>query len=682
MRIRSFICILPLAIVSFVAACAGACAAAPRAEDGVLDLRDAPLAESGPAALGGGWLFHDGVFLDPADPADPSGPGAGDPLVLKVPAAWNDQRPHEGGDGYGTYRLSVLLSDRDADATLGLDIPSIASAYTLYINGAKAASAGRIGASAGEMAPAARPQTIYFKPDGARVELLVHVSNFSQRKGGIWKDLKLGTAESIARESRNRILFQMSIAAGLLLMGVFHVGFHMIRAVRGDRSALWFGLACLLLCLRTMFTGDFLAMQLMPSMPWEAAVKTEYLSVFWGISLLVLYFRHLYPDSLNPRISLALAVAMIAATLPVLALPARVYTEWLLVYTLAVIVLILYILYGLLRAAWQRQAGAGVNLAAGLAFLAAALNDALYYNAALKTSDLVTLGLFLFIFTQMFMLARKSADAHRETRRLKNELESANANLERLVAMRTEALSRTNAMLKRSEQARSDLLNDITHELRNPLASIIGYLRRVIDGAAGHLQERHIEVAYQKALLLDHIVDDLRKLALLRRDDMSYVFRPIRLRAFCDALQGSYDWELLDRRIELRWDVPDEEELAVSVDLPRIEQVFANLVGNALTHTKAQDSIFISGRYYKSLGVCAVKVRDTGAGIDRRERPRIFERFYRGGRHDAAGGPGGSGLGLAIAKSITEAHRGRIGMYGEPGQGSTFYFILPVEKGA
>jgi len=670
-------------MLAAVLSCSAAQAAGSAAENGVLDLRTAPLAESGPVRLDGGWLFHDGVFLDPAEP---DGPGAGEPpLVLQVPASWNGQRPDkEGGDGYGTYRLTILLSGRDAGATLGLDLPPIASAYTLYINGAEAASAGRIGVSAGAMVPAARPQAIYFTPDGARVDLLLHVSNFAQRKGGIWKELKLGTAEDIGRESRNRILFQTFIAAGLLLMGVFHLGFHVIQAIRHDRSALWFGLACLCLFLRTVFTGDFLANQLVPSLSWEASVKAEYLSVFWGISFLVLYFHHLYRDNLNHRVSVAIAGAMIAATSPVLVLPARVYTEWLLVYSLAVIVQILYILYGLARAAWNRRTGAFVNLAVGLVFLAAAVNDAFYYNAnaKLRSSDLVTLGLFLFIFTQMFMLARKSAVTHRETRRLKNELEASNANLERLVAQRTEALSRSNAALMRSEQARSELLNDITHELRNPLTSIIGYLRRGIDGAAGHLQTRHIEIAYQKALLLDHIVDDLRKLALLKRDDMAYAFRPVKLREFCEALHHSYDWELLDRKIELRWDIPDGEPAFVNVDLPRMEQVFANLVGNALTHTGPQDSITIAGRYFRDLGVCAIRVRDTGTGIERSERHRIFERFYRGGGQSAAGGSGGTGLGLAIAKSITEAHRGRIGMFSEPGLGSTFYFILPVEKEA
>jgi len=675
MRIRWIISFLLAASLS----CSAAHAAGPRAEDGVLDLRGSPLAESGPVTLGGGWLFHDGVFLAPDEPAE------GEPLILQVPASWNAQRPQKDGDGYGTYRLTVLLSDRDAGATLGLDLPPIASAYILYIDGARAASAGRIGASAGEMVPAAKPLTVYFTPDGARVDLLVQVSNFTQRKGGIWKDLKLGAAEDIGRESLSRILFQTFIAAGLLLMGVFHVGFHAIQAIRNDCSALWFGLACLLLFLRTVFTGDFLATRLVPSIPWETAVKAEYLSVFWGISFLVLYFRHLYRDNLNPRLSVGIAGAMIAVTLPVLVMPARVYTEWMLYYSIAVIVLILYILYGLARAAWNRRAGAGVNLAAGLVFLAAALNDVLYYNAApkaLKSSDLVTLGLFLFVFTQMFMLARKSAVAYRETRRLKNELEAANANLERLVASRTEALSRSNEKLKRSEHARSELLNDITHELRNPLTSIIGYLRRVIDGAAGRLQARHIEIAYQKALLLDHIVDDLRKLALLKRDDMSYAFRPVKLRAFCEALHHSYDWELLDRRIELKWNVPDSEALTVNVDLPRMEQVFANLVGNALTHTNPRDSIVIAGRFFTSPGACAIKVKDTGTGIEKSEQHRIFERFYRGGQQDTAGSPGGTGLGLAIAKSIVEAHRGRIGMYSEPGQGSTFYFILPVGKEA
>lgn len=672
MRIQFVVCFMMFAAMSGAAAHA----AGPQAEDGVLDLRAVSLsASSETVPLGGGWHFHDGIFLAPEQPDLP------DPIIMQVPAAWNAGRPQKEGYGYGTYRLTVLLSDRDVGATLGLDIPAIASAYTLYINGREAASAGRIGTAAGRMVPAAKPQTIYFAPDRPHVELLIHVSNFSQRKGGIWKELKLGAAENIGQESRNRILFQTFVAAGLLLIGVFHVIFFAIQVIRIDPSALYFGLACLLLFLRTVFTGDFLAVQLIPAISWEAAVKVEYVSVFWGISCLVLYFHHLYRNNLNPLVSRGLACALTFVTLPVLVLPARIYTEWMLLYALGAIILILYILYGLLRAAWHRRTGAAVNAAIGFLFLAASVNDVLYYNAVLKSSDLVTLGLFLFIFTQMFMLARKYAVAHRETKQLKDELVETNVSLERLVEERTAALSRSNAMLKRAEQARSDLLSDITHELRNPLTSIIGYLRRVVDGSAGHLQLRHMEIAYQKALLLDHVVDDLRQLALLERDEMSYAFRSVPLRTLCETLHHAYDWELLDRRIELKWDVPDKDDVTVCVDLQRMEQVFANLVDNALAHTMAKDRIAITGRYFKNAGACAFIVQDSGTGIEADEQHRIFERFYRGGRHRAAGRSGGTGLGLAIAKTITEAHRGRIGMRSEPGHGSMFYFILPVGRG-
>jgi signal transduction histidine kinase len=676
-------------------------AAGPQARDGVLDLRGVHLAGYGLVALEGEWHFYEHTFLMP-DQLPSTGPSEhreqlGQPKqlgqpghrVIHAPATWGSQPLSMGDHGYGTYRLTVVLAEEDVGRTLGLRIPSIASAHELYINGKKAASAGRTGVSAREMTPAALPQTIYFTPETAEVELVLHVSNFSQRKGGIWSALKLGTSENVSKEVQQRLIFQTFIAAGLLLMGIFHAGFYFIRA---KTSSLFFGLACLLLFLRSVFTGEFLANRLVPAIPWELGVKMEYLGVFWGISFLLLYFDRLYPGNLNRKLSLGLALGMMAVTLPVLALPARIYTEWMIVCMIAALAPIFYIVSGLVRAAARRLPGARINVAAGLLFLLAALNDILYYNFVFRSIDLVALGLFLFIFTQMFMLARKFAAAFREAERLRDELEATNTNLENIVGERTRALRQSNEKLRQSEQARSDLLGEIIHELRNPLTSVIGYLRRVKDGASGEdrrMMEKHIDVAYRKAQLLEHVVDDLRQLAHLGQDRMAYSFQPVEMETFRQTLELSYDWEFLDRQVEFAWKAPEEaaKQLVLQIDLQRMEQVFANLVNNALNHTGPDDRITITGRYFAFARACVVSVRDTGTGIDEKDRPHIFERYYRAARiggdsRGLTGGISGSGLGLTIAKAIMEAHRGRIGMRSEPGAGSVFYLILPVGRRA
>ena len=660
-----------LLVLLFLTSAADTIHAAPIADDGVMNLRLTPLEQAGPVQLKGHWHFYWGKFYEPG--AFP----AGEPMSLPTPKAWGSAHPGIDDRGYGTYRLRIQLSERDVGRTLGIYIPSIASAYRLYVNGEMRASVGQTGTSPEQMKPGALPRSLYLTSDRQELELVVQVSNYSQRKGGIWDGFKLGTAAQIAAEREQRVLFQSFIGTGLLLMGIYHIGLYFVRA---DRSTLYFGLASLGLSLRTAFTGDMLAYRLFPAIPWEIGVKVEYLSVYCGISFLLLYFYHLYEKNLHRAISYGLALTLIGISMPILVLPAVIYTEWLVAYQLVVLAVVLYIVYGLVRAAIYRYTGARLNLTAGILFLATVINDILYYNYVLDTVDLVAFGLFLFVFTQMFMLAKKFASSYREVERLTGELKAINENLEAIVEKRTSALRKLNEQLSQVERARKDFLSNITHELGNPLTSILGYLRRLKDGASKDLSDRHIEIAYQKALKLERLTGDLRQLVKLEHNQLTYQMRTLPLQELFGELDRSFDWDALPRKVEIVWKAPVKGQYAATADVHRIEQVFVNLVGNALAYTEAGDRITIVGRVYACASACAVTVQDTGIGIRKEDQTRIFDRFYRIPRPGSDSLRDGTGLGLPIAKAIIEAHRGRIGVRSKLGSGSTFHFIIPLTK--
>jgi signal transduction histidine kinase len=127
--------------------------------------------------------------------------------------------------------------------------------------------------------------------------------------------------------------------------------------------------------------------------------------------------------------------------------------------------------------------------------------------------------------------------------------------------------------------------------------------------------------------------------------------------------------------VTLSWAAP-EQAPAVAADPDRIDQLFGNLIGNALRFTPA------GGRILVTAGVAGECVRfsvtDSGPGISAQELPRVFDRFWQGSGSEG----GGAGLGLAIATRIVEAHGGRIGVDSQPGEGSTFWFELPTAPAA
>jgi signal transduction histidine kinase len=115
----------------------------------------------------------------------------------------------------------------------------------------------------------------------------------------------------------------------------------------------------------------------------------------------------------------------------------------------------------------------------------------------------------------------------------------------------------------------------------------------------------------------------------------------------------------------------------VSMDVPRIGRVLNNLIGNALRHTPPGGKVTVQAS--RVLQGVRVEVGDTGEGITEGDLPHVFERFYRGEKSRSRA-TGGAGLGLAISKGIVEAHGGQIGLASEPGQGTRFYFTLPVHS--
>ncbi len=229
------------------------------------------------------------------------------------------------------------------------------------------------------------------------------------------------------------------------------------------------------------------------------------------------------------------------------------------------------------------------------------------------------------------------------------------------------------AELEKSEQAKKYMIADAAHELRTPLSNILGYLEAVKDGVA-EPDARTIEILTSEAQSLNHIVSDLQMLSLAEAGQLKLDIQPEdpaeMSRTVADALLIS----ALAKDLMLTLDVPQGLP-RVKADGQRIRQVLRNLVGNAIEHTPEGGQVTVSAHPEGAL--VRFLVRDTGEGIPAEDLPLIFERYYR---VDKARNrrTGGTGLGLTIARQMVEMHQGTIGVESTPGQGSTFWFTLPI----
>lgn len=238
----------------------------------------------------------------------------------------------------------------------------------------------------------------------------------------------------------------------------------------------------------------------------------------------------------------------------------------------------------------------------------------------------------------------------------------------------TTAFNQMSADLTRSNQSRRQMTADIAHDLRTPLTVLAGYLESLRDGVLKPTRER-FDVMHQEAQHLQHLVDDLRTLSLADAGELSLNRQSIPPQELMERLAATYKHTAGQNDLTLQVQAaPDLPE--IQVDVERMVQVLENLVSNAIRYTPAGGTITLSaGRDQESV---LLKVTDTGAGILPQDLPHIFDRFFRAdqARQQAEDE---SGLGLAIAKSIVEAHGGKISAESEPGHGSTFIVALPAD---
>jgi two-component system, OmpR family, sensor histidine kinase BaeS len=229
------------------------------------------------------------------------------------------------------------------------------------------------------------------------------------------------------------------------------------------------------------------------------------------------------------------------------------------------------------------------------------------------------------------------------------------------------------ASLDATERRRHELIGDVAHELRTPIASLRGYIEGLDEGVFTPGPDAW-RVLGDQASRLSRLVDDLSDLWRAEADDIALVAEDLDgPRLVLDAIER-HRAAAVARSIELVGEA--DAPVRVRADRARVAQVIDNLAGNAIRYTPERGSVRI--RLEQRGNVAQVSVSDTGPGLTRDQLAQVFERFYRVDPSRSRD-VGGSGLGLAIAKALSEAMGGRIWATSPgAGQGSTFYLELPV----
>ena len=410
--------------------------------------------------LDGEWEFYWEEFLIPEDFR---GAEKKKTNYIEVPGSWNTYITNDSkasGNRYATYRL---LFETPNSAKLGLKIPRMFTAYQLWINGEQIASAGVVGKSRDEMSPQYLPQVALFSSQQGENEIVIQVSNFNHRSGGIHESIVLGSEKQILDMRYKKIAYEFLLFGSLMIMGLYHIILFCFR--KANLSPLYFGLFCLFLAIRTLLVGERMLIYLFPSFSWEIAHKLQTLTFYLGVPMIVTFFRVVFPDHFHQRtVRIIQVIASLFAAL-VLLTPLRIFSVANPGYQLFALCTIVYLIITFIKVILQREKGSWLIIVGGLAIILTSLNDIIFLSIwmndysipflrqIIKTDNLSAVGQLIFVFTNSMILAKRFSDSLKHEEKMTQELKTINQNLDDLVKKRTEDLEESKRKLQKANHA-------------------------------------------------------------------------------------------------------------------------------------------------------------------------------------------------------------------------------------
>lgn len=258
------------------------------------------------------------------------------------------------------------------------------------------------------------------------------------------------------------------------------------------------------------------------------------------------------------------------------------------------------------------------------------------------------------------------------------EVKLLNETLQQRIDEATTELRRSNAQLRKLDEAKDEFISMASHQLRTPLTSIKGYIDMMLDGDAGEvtpMQRQFLTEAFVSSERMVHLINDFLNVSRLqtgkfmlekRLTDLSVV-----VTQEIESLKISASGRDLSFKLKLGKSIPK-----LRIDEAKIRQVIMNFADNALYYSKPGSSISIELK--KEDGAVVFTVKDTGIGVPAEEQAHLFTKFYRAANARKQR-PDGTGVGLYLAKRVVLAHGGSIVFSSTEGKGSTFGFRLPID---
>lgn len=646
-----------------------------------LDLRSSAWGQGEDFKLDGLWHAYWGQFLTPEELKYTDI----EPILFPVPGVWSDQPnkknrytthqfnvdstissienstdTHNNPDkkvlpalGFMTYHSRVLLPDTLDDVYLY--IPDMPSAYKLFVNGKLVSKNGETGFFQNTEKPGFVPKVVKLTHQG-QLDIVIHVSNFHYREGGIWFSLRLTDQSGYFSMAQQPIISAVFFAGILIAIGLYNFSFFAFRS--RELAALNFGLLCIVVGVRRLLI-DERVLYLFDWFSWASLQRLEHLCFYLSLPLFMGYFTALYKKHIpnnTPKIIWILTSPFILISL---LFTNRIYTELNVAFQVLVLISISFTLVMYIKVVREKGENVKVFGISLCLLMLTIVHDVMKSNGLVGTNiNIAHFGVLAFVIAQSIALQR-------------TYLKSLN-----LVEAMSQQLTARNKELIEMDAFKDEFLATTSHELRTPLQGISGLAKILQEDATESFtpdQQNKISLIAKTTQRLSILVNDILDFSAIKHGKLKLNKTQIDLIALAELTFSTVSPLLRQKEIKLTADIATDARF-INADEFRFQQILINIVGNAVKYTEKG---FIELASYTTSEHIIIEISDTGVGIPQEKQQslfRPFEQVHVEGHLTA----NGIGLGLSISQQLVELHGGSLEISSRVDQGTIVTLSFPL----
>jgi DNA-binding CsgD family transcriptional regulator len=359
----------------------------------VIDLRETDFSDGSLTPLDGEWAIYWRRLLETREFAKGALPTPDDTFLM--PATWNDWI-HEGapvgGIGYATFAVRVILPEGLDQGSLR--IPNASTAYKLSGNGALLAQSGIPGRTRDSTTPRYRIRAPRFSASEGELLLLLQVSNFHHRRGGMWRPLEIGTVSAVDSKETMEITYDLLLIGSFAAMAFYNLLLYYLNG-RRSRGALYLALLFAILVFRTPMMGQMIITRMFPTFPWALQLRIEYVTAQLALLGITCTLREIYPSIISKRFTVGVTAFVALNVAVVLLGPVYFYSLLVKYFVYTMILLLLYetLRLGIALVRGHRAAWYGIGAAA--ITLLITLGETIHYQELILSRDFAPFGFLI-----------------------------------------------------------------------------------------------------------------------------------------------------------------------------------------------------------------------------------------------------------------------------------------------